>query len=178
MTASTTTNRFVSVDLFTSAYRAVGKLMVTNTGVIGLLNDPTRSYVEIHDVRLARIHMPTKLVGHFELMRVLKAQVFVVCTGRRGDLGPLSLLRGGFVSFQEHAAFLTSQVYEIRGVLETPGKFDYAAIMFEGTRDFVPIYNAVISAILFPSLRMETPAGLFNRKRVDFLGLEAHKQKE
>lgn len=178
MTTSATTHRFVNVDLLTSAYRAVGKLMVTNTGVIGLLNDPTRSYVEIHDVRLARIHMPTKLVGHFELMRVLKSQVFVVCTGRRDDLGPLSLLRGGFVSFQEHAAFLTSQVYEIQGVLETPGKFDYAAIMFEGTRDFVPIYNAVISAILFPSLRMETPAGLFNRKRVDFLGLEAHKQKE
>ncbi|MFO3796008.1 MAG: hypothetical protein ACK8QZ_01820 [Anaerolineales bacterium] len=178
MATPTTTHRFVNVDLLTSAYRAVGKLMVTNTGVIGLFNDPTRSYVEIHDVRLARIHMPTKLVGHFELMRVLKSQVFAVCAGRRDDLGPLSLLRGGFVSFQEHAVFLTSQVYEIKGVLETPGKFDYAAVMFEGTRDFVPIYNAVISAILFPSLRMETAASLFNRKRVDFLGLEAHRQEE
>ncbi|MEJ5240493.1 MAG: hypothetical protein WHS87_04785 [Anaerolineales bacterium] len=178
MATASTTHRFVNVDLLTSAYRAVGKLMVTSTGVVGLLNDPTRSYVELHDVRLARIHMPTKLVGRFEIMRLLKPQIFVVCAGRREDLGPISLLRGGFLSFQEHPVFLTSQVYEINGILELPGKFDYAAVMFEGTRDFVPIYNAVIGAIFFPTLRMETPAGLFNRKRIDFLGLEAHKQKE
>lgn len=172
------THRFVNVDLLTSAYRAVGKLNVTHTGVIGLLNDPTSSYVELYEARLARIHMPTKLVGHFEVVRVLKAQIYLVCATRREDLGPISLLRGGFISFKEHAVFLTSQVYQVQGMLETPGKFDYASIMFEGTRDFVPIYNAIVSAIFFPNLRMETPAALFNRRRVDFLALEAHRQEK
>ncbi|MBO9367865.1 MAG: hypothetical protein J7555_03820 [Chloroflexi bacterium] len=176
--AAPDTNRFANIDLLTSAYRAVGKVMVTHTGVIGLLNDATKSYIEIHDARLAYIHMPTKLVGHFEVLRLLKSQIFVVCAARREELGPLSLLRGGFLSFKEHPVFLTTQVYEVRGTLELPGKFDYSAVMFEGTRDFVPIYNALISAILFPTLRMESPAGLFNRKRVDFMGLEADRRKE
>ncbi len=176
--AAPDTSRFANIDLLTSACRAVGKVMVTHTGVIGLLNDPIKSYIEIHDVRLAYIHMPTKLVGHFEVLRLFKSQIFAICATRREELGPISLLRGGFLSFREYPVFLTTPIYEIRGTLELPGKFDYSAVMFEGTRDFVPIYNALISAILFPTVRMETPAALFNRKRVDFLGLEAERRKE
>ena len=77
------TYRFLPADILTSGYRAVGKIMVTNNGAMGVLNDPTRSVLEVNDARLARLHMPTKLVDHFELVRMMKKHVYAVCLSRR-----------------------------------------------------------------------------------------------
>jgi hypothetical protein len=61
--------------------------------------------------------------------------------------------------------------YELRGVIETPGTFNFAAVMFEGDSIFVPLYNGLLSAILFPSVRANSPAMLFNRQMVDAMSL-------
>ena len=87
MDTSPHTYRFLPADIFTSGYRVVGKIMVSNTGTMGMLNDSTHSSMEVHDARLARLHMPTKLVDHFELVRMMKDHVYAVCMARREDLG-------------------------------------------------------------------------------------------
>ena len=43
--------------------------------------------------------------------------------------------------------------------------------MSEGTRDFVPIFNATLTAILLPNLRVETAGMLINRKQIDLIAL-------
>ena len=75
MDTSPRTYRFLPADVFTSGYRVVGKIMVSSNGAIGMLNDNTRSVLEIHDARLARLPMPTKLVDHFEMTRILKPSI-------------------------------------------------------------------------------------------------------
>lgn len=169
--ASPRTYRFLPADVLTSGYRVVGKVMVTNTGTMGMLNDSTRSSMEVHDGRLARLHMPTKLVDHFELVRMMKAHVFAVCMARREDLGPQALVRGGYASVVEYPVRITTQMFEIDGVLELPGRFDLASLMNEGTRDFLPIFNATLTAILLPNLRVESPGMLINRHQIDLLAL-------
>ena len=62
---SSMTHRVISAYFFTPSYRIVGKTMVPNTGILGLVNDPTTSFMEILDARLARAHMPSKLVDHY-----------------------------------------------------------------------------------------------------------------
>jgi len=178
MDTSPRTHRFLPVDILTTSYRVVGKVMVTTNGVTGMMNDPTHSYLEVHDARLARIHMPTKLVDHFEVVRMLKRQVFAVALARREDLGPAMVVRGGYGTVTEYPVKLTTQVYEIDGKLEVPGtRFDFSAVMSEGTRDFVPIFEANLSAILIPNLRVESPGMLFNRTQVDLLALQAQRVK-
>ena len=103
-TTSPRTYRFVPADIYTSGYRVVGKAMVANSGVIGLMNDTTNSAMEVHDARLAKIHMPTKLVDHFEMVRMVKNKVMVMCLSRREDLGPAALVRGGFGTITEYPA--------------------------------------------------------------------------
>src|SRR5512135_2912737 len=98
MDTSPRTYRFLPADVIMAGYRVVGKIMVTSTGTIGILNDPTHSVLELHDARLARLHMPTKLVDHFELIRMMKIHVYAVCMARREDLGPQALVRGGYAS--------------------------------------------------------------------------------
>ncbi|MBV6396330.1 MAG: hypothetical protein HFACDABA_01928 [Anaerolineales bacterium] len=178
MDASPRTHRFLPADILTSSYRIAGKVMVSTNGVMGVMNDPTHSFMEVHDARMARIHMPSKLVDHFEVVRMLKRQVFAVALARREDLGPQMIVRGGYGLVTEYPIRLTTQVYEIEGKIETPGKrFDFSSLMAEGSRDFVPIFDAVLTAILIPNLRVESPGMLFNRSLVDLLALQAQRVK-
>jgi hypothetical protein len=169
------THRVVSADFFTPSYRIVGKVMVPNTGLMGLINDSTNSFMEILDARLARAHMPSKLVDHYEVVRVVKSQIFAIALTRREDLGPQALARGGYVRLNEYPVRITTPVYELLGSLEWAGRFEFSTIMIEGSREFVPIYNAMITAILIPSLKVESQAVLFNRRQVDLLALNSQR---
>ncbi len=165
------THRFIAADFLTPGYRVVGKMLVSNTGAMGMINDTNNSFMEVHDAKLARLHMPTKLVDHYEIVRLVKKQIFAICLARREDVGPVALARGGFTKVVEYPVRMTSEVYELQGTLEWPGRFDFGAIMSEGTRNFIPLYTATLTAILIPSLRIESDAVLFNRDQVDLLAL-------
>ena len=90
------TQRLLAADFLTPSYRIVGKVLNPNTGVVGMLNDPITAFMEVLDAKLARIHMPTKLVGEYKVVDLVKASIFAVCLTRREDVGPQALVRGGF----------------------------------------------------------------------------------
>jgi hypothetical protein len=169
--SSPRTYRFLASDIFTSGYRVVGKIMVTSHGAMGMMNDATRSAVEINDARMARLHMPTKLVDHFELVRMMKKHIYAVCLPRREDLGPQAIVRGGYTSVVEYPIRVTTQMFEIEGIMELPGRFDFTALVTDGSRDFIPIFNATLTAILIPALRVESPGMLINRAQIDVMAL-------
>jgi hypothetical protein len=169
--SSPRTYRFLASDIFTSGYRVVGKIMVTSHGAMGMMNDATRSAVEINDARMARLHMPTKLVDHFELVRMMKKHIYAVCLPRREDLGPQAIVRGGYTSVVEYPIRVTTQMFEIEGIMELPGRFDFTALVTDGSRDFIPIFNATLTAILIPALRVESPGMLINRTQIDVMAL-------
>lgn len=169
--SSPRTYRFLPADILTSGYRVVGKIMVTTHGAMGMLNDPTHSAMEINDARLARLHMPTKLVDHFELVRMMKKHIYAVCMARREDLGPHALVRGGFTNVIEYPIRITTQMFEIEGIMELPGRFDFTSLISEGSREFLPIFNATLTGILIPSLRVESAGILVNRNQVDLMAL-------
>jgi hypothetical protein len=165
------TSRFLVADILTSGYRVVGKIMATNNGAMGMLNDSTHSAMEVNDARMARLHMPTKLVDHFELVRMLKKSVHAVCLPRREDLGPQAIVRGGFANVVEYPVRIATTMFEIEGTMELPGRFDFTSIMADGSRDFLPVFNATLTAILIPSLRVESAGILVNRRLVDLMAL-------
>jgi hypothetical protein len=165
----TSTHRLISADFLTPSYRIVGKIYVPHTGLLGLMNDTTSSFMEVQEAKLARTHMPTKLVGEYQMIDVVKTNVFAVCLSRREDVGPAALARGGYSKLYYYPIKVATPVYELEGTLEWAGRFDFAAVMMQGIRDFVPVYDTVLTAILIQSLRVESPAVLFNRRQVDFL---------
>jgi hypothetical protein len=127
--------------------------------------------LEVNDARMARLHMPTKLVDHFEIVRMMKKQVHALCMPRREDLGPHALVRGGYTSVVEYPVRITTSMFEIDGTMELPGRFDFTALMAEGSREFVPVFNATLTAILIPNLRVESAGMLINRRLVDVMAL-------
>jgi len=176
MSESNATRRLLSADFLTLSYRVVGKMLVPTAGVVGMMNDKTTSFMEVVDAKLARIHMPTKLVSEYEIIDLVKTNLFAVCLTRREDVGPQVLARGGYKNLVQYTIRVTSQVYELEGTLEMTGRFDFASSMVEGVRDFVPLYNATLTAILIPQLRIESPAILFNRRQVDLLAVIKEKK--
>jgi hypothetical protein len=176
MSEPSSTHRMISADFLTPSYRLVGEMMVPTTGVVGMMNDTTSSFMEVLDAKLARLHMPTKLVGEYNVVDLVKNNVFAVCLTRREDVGPQALARGGYQNLIKYPIRVTTQVYELEGTFEWTGRFDFATVMVEGTRDFIPLYNATLRAILIPALKIESPAILFNRKQVDILALASDKK--
>jgi len=172
------TYRFLPADVYTGGYRIVGKIMVTNSGIMGTVNDTTKSHLELHDARLARIHMPTKLVDHFELVRLSKTSVSVLCAARREDLGPTNVVRGGYSNTNEMPVRLATDVFEIEGKLQITGRFDFVTMITDKTRNFIPIFDATLAAILLPNLKVESPGILFNREKVDLLAFLNQRAKE
>jgi hypothetical protein len=152
--------------------------MVAANGIMGIMNDITKSHLEIHDARLARIHMPTKLVDHFEVVRLVKSQIFAICAARREDLGPSGIQRGGYTNVTAMPARLATEVYEIEGKIEVAGRFDFAVMITDKTRNFIPVYEATVVAILIPNLKAESPGVLVNREKVDILALLNQRAKE
>ena len=142
-----------------------------------MLNDPTRSAVDVSDAHMARLYMPTKLIDHFEVVRMMKKQVHAVCLARREDLGPQAIVRGGYTNIVEYPVRITTQMFEIEGIMELPGRFDFTALMTDGTRDFIPMFNATLTGILIPTLRVESTGILVNRKAVDIVALISQRVK-
>ncbi|MCC6301093.1 MAG: hypothetical protein IT314_17525 [Anaerolineales bacterium] len=178
METSPRTYRFLTADLYTAGYRIVGKVMAGTSGIMGTMNDPTKSHVEVHDARLARIHMPTKLADHFEVVRLVKSHIFALCAARREDLGPTAVVRGGYSNVSSAPARLTTSVYEVEGKLEVAGRFDFAVLISDKTRNFIPVFDCLLTAILIPNLKVESPAVLFNREHIDMMSLLNQRSKE
>ncbi len=170
--ASALPTRQIVVDVLTPSYRIVGKIQVSHTGTIGILNDQTTSVMEVREASMARLDQPTKLVDRFRVVRVMKERAFAVCLGRRDDVGSASWSRGGYGYQYDYPVKIVSPVYEVEGIFEWSERFDPHAIMVEGTREFLPLFDVDLRAVLLPNMRMETPALLFNRRHVDVLALQ------
>ena len=163
--------RQIVVDVLTPSYRIVGKIQISHTGVIGVINDKTTSVLDVREGSMARLDNPTKLVERFRRIRVVKERIFAVALARRDDVGSLAWARGGYGYQYDYPVRVVSPVFEMDGIFEWSERFDLHAILVEGTRDFLPLYDVELRTVLLKSIRMDTPAILFNRTQVDALAL-------
>jgi len=168
---NTLTHRFLPVDFLTSNHYIFGQLKVSNTGLMGLLSDPTSSYIEVNDASIARILKSDKVINYSPTMWLPKNQVVAACMKKRDYIGGQSLVRGGFTRIVPLRVQIITPIYEIEGTLEWAGRFEFSLLMSEGTNAFFALYDAVLAATLFPTLRIESQAMLINRSFMDALML-------
>ena len=122
--------------------------------------------------------MPTKLVDHYEIVRLVKSSVSVICAARREDLGPTNIVRGGYSNITESPVRLATDVFELEGKLQVTGRFDFVTMIADKTRNFIPLFDATLSAILLPNLKVESSGMLFNREKIDVLAFLNQRSKE
>jgi hypothetical protein len=161
----------VPVSLITPYYRVSGKVAVTAAGLVGLLNDPTDSYIEMEDATLVRINRPQEAVAQFATWSVVKSRILAMLLEQKGDIGRISIARSGFQRIVAYRVWTAIQGFEMFGIVESPGKFDVSATLFQGNRQFVAMFNATMIPVFFPQLVTRAPALLFNRQMVEGMGV-------
>ena len=166
-TSQSAFTRLIPVEFLTLSHHILGQVKVTNTAMMGVLADRTTAFMEVSEANLARVQTPDVIINYSPTMWVAKSRVVAVCLNRKDYVGPAAIQRGGYQSIFRYAITITTTVYELQGVLEWPGRFDFAALMAEGTSNFIIIYNGVLVSTLFPSLSIERPAMLFHRNFLD-----------
>lgn len=161
------TRDVVGGDFFTPSYRLTGKLVVGHAGLVRILNDNTSSLIDIQDVYVSRAHQPGKILTHFAVAHMAKARLELILVGRREDVGPLGVARGGSVKVHEHAVLVSTPSFEIRGILEQPGRLDVPSMLVEAGGKFFLLHRATLIALAAPDTQFTAAAVLINRARVD-----------
>jgi hypothetical protein len=161
----------ISCALFTQNYRVNGMIAVSAAGLVGVVNDPTDSYIELEDASLVRLHRPQEIVAQFTVWSMVKARIVALLCEKTGDLGRITVARAGFTRQISYRIWASLMGFEMFGVLESPGKFDFSSQMFQGTRQFTPLFNATLIPVFFPQLVTRAPAILFNRQMVEGMGV-------
>ncbi len=154
------------IEIYTNLHRINGHTQPGPSGLFSFFNRLTESTVEIEEARITALHQTMDQAEKTPRLWMVKAEIAAVAAGSRGDIGPISTVRGGYTKPFPHRVRVVVGGYELRGLVETPGKLDFGALAVEGDSLFMPIYDASLSAILFPRVKIETPAILFNRKMV------------
>ncbi|MCU0485697.1 MAG: hypothetical protein MUC85_06250 [Anaerolineales bacterium] len=164
-----TLNRSVPADFLTTNHYILGQVKVGNMGMIGLLSDITTRSIEVSDANITRIVKPDKVLDYAQVLWLVKQQIICVCLSKREYAGSVSMARAGYTRLQPVTVRILSPVYEIQGTIEWSGRLEFASLMSEGTTNYISVYEAVITATLFPALHIETPVLLFNRSYMDAL---------
>lgn len=163
------TSRLIPADLYTSSHCIFGQIKVTNTGVIGLLSDINTSFIEVTEASVARVQAPDKVINYASIAWAAKSRVVAVGITRRDHAGAASLLRGGYIHVYPYPVQIATPDFEIQGTIEWAGRFDFAALMGEGTNTFFVLHDAVLTSTVYPALRAECPALCLNRNFLDSL---------
>jgi len=161
----------ISVEIYTTSHRILGRVNPGATGLLSYLNIRTTSYLEIEGAHVMRLHQPGRLAARHPALWIVKSEIVTILLSSRAELGPTAYVRGGYTTTIPHWVRIIMGGYELRGFVETPGKFSFGILMFEGDGIFIPLYNGELSAILFPTVKGESHAMVFNRNMVDAIGL-------
>jgi hypothetical protein len=168
----------VPASVITQHYRVNGLISVTAAGLIGLLSDPTDSYIEIENASLVRLHRPQEVVAQFDSWGMVKARIIAVLCEKTADLGRITVARAGFQRLASYRIWASLHGFEMFGIIESPGKFDFSAQMFQGNRQFTALFNATLIPVYFPQLVTRAPALLFNRQMVEGIGVISEVEEE
>jgi hypothetical protein len=162
----------IAAEVYTTSHRILGRIYPGGHGLYSFLNMPTNSYVEMEGSILSRLHQPNRLVARYSNLWVVKQAIVAILVSTKNEIGPTGVsTRTGYMTRVHQWVHVVLGGYELRGIVETVGKFNFGATMFEGDAIFLPLYEANLTAILFPKIEAEAPAMLFNRRMVDAMGL-------
>jgi hypothetical protein len=163
------TVRLIPADFLTSSQYIFGQLKTTQSGVLGMLSDTTTSYVEVNEASMASIHKPDKVTNYAPLIWLVKNQIVAVCLSKKNYAGSQAAMHSGYKRVFEYPVQVTTPFYDITGTLEWSGRFEFSALMSDGTNAFLMLNEAVLTAPLFPALHIESSTILLNRNFLDTL---------
>lgn len=160
---SPATNRLIPAEILTSSQYIFGQIKVIQSGLVGMLSDTTNSFLEVNDASIAPIFKPSNVMNYAAQLYMVRAEIAAVCLGKRDYMGLQGVMKGGFQRLVPYPVQISTRTYDLIGTLEWSGRFEFSALISEGTSHFFIIYDAILTASLYPELKIEAPVILLNR---------------
>ena len=159
------------VQLFTSFFAITGQVSPGPAGMYSHMNLPTSSHL---DMSYADILPLFKLSGdpvHRERLWMVKEKVVVVVLQRVSEMGTSNLSSRGYTRPFPHWVRAEVGDYELTGLIQLGGNFEFGEVISKGERNFIPLYKARLGSALYPALKVEMPVMLFNRRWLQGMAL-------
>jgi hypothetical protein len=162
-------NRLIPAEILTSSQYIFGQIKVIQSGLVGMLTDMTTSFVEVNDASIAPIHKPSSVMNYASQLYMVRSEIAIVSLRKREYMGMQGVMKSGYQRLIPYPVQISTRTYEITATLEWSGRFEFSALITEGTSYFIIISDAVLTAPLFPELKLESPVMLINRSFLETL---------
>jgi hypothetical protein len=166
----------LSVEIFTTGYRILGRVKPGGVGLFSFINAPTTSYIQLDDAYLKRLPHPGVMVARDTKLWMVKREIVAVVVSGKGEIGPAAVARRGYASTDSHRVLINLAGYELTGMVQTAGQFRFGGVMFEGDRLFSALYDAQLVSTVNPLVKASSSALLYNRARVESMALMPEKR--
>lgn len=156
-------NRLIPAEILTSSHYIFGQIKVIQSGLLGMLTDTTSSIIEVNEASIAPIQKPSNVINYASQLYMVRSEVAAVCINKRDYMGLQGVMKGGYQRLIPYPVQITTRTYDVIGTLEWSGRFEFSALITEGTSNFFVLYDAALTAPLYPELKIEAPVILLNR---------------
>ncbi len=162
-------NRLIPAEILTTSHYIFGQIKVLHSGLVGMLTDMTTSYIEVNDASLAAAHKPASVVNYTSQLYMVRSEIAAVCLNKREYLGLQGVLKSGYQRLIPYPVQISTRTFDVTGTLEWSGRFEFPALIAEGTSNFLILYDAMLTAPLYPELKIESPIIVLNRAFLETL---------
>ena len=163
---------WVSVDLFTHSYRISGSVDVRRLPLADQLNDRTSSYIMMEDVYVSSIDRPGEITASYAIAALCKANINMAVLVNKEDGLSKKHTYGSYFAASLKNVFITVPQFEVRGFLQTVGKFDLHALLATGTDRFMPLLDGTTFASLKPDIQFDGGMILVNKDAVGVMCIQ------
>src|SRR5512136_190442 len=148
-------NRLIPAEILTSSHYIFGQIKVIQSGLLGMLTDTTNSFLEVNEASIAPIYKPSNVMNYASQLYMVRSEIAAVCLGKRDYMGLQGVMKGGFQRLVPYPVQISTRTYDLTGTLEWSGRFEFSALLTEGTSNFIIIYDAILTAPLYPDIKIE-----------------------
>jgi hypothetical protein len=157
---------WVTVDFFTHSYRVSGAVDVRRLPLADQLNDRTTSYLILEDAYVSSIDRPGEITASYAIAALRKDNVTMAVLVTTEDGLSKKHSYGSYFGTSLRNVFITVPQFEVRGFLQTMGKFDLHALLATGTDRFMPLHDGTTFASLKPEVQFDGGMILVNKDAV------------
>ncbi len=162
-------NRLIPAEILTSSHYIFGQIKVIQSGLLGMLTDTTNSFLEVDEASIAPIFKPSNVMNYASQLFMVRSEIAAVCLGKRDYMGLQGMMKSGYQRLVPYPVQISTRTYDLNGTIEWSGRFEFSALISEGTSHFFMVYDAMLTAPLYPELKIESPVILLNRDYLESL---------
>lgn len=163
---------WVSVDFFTHSYRISGSVDVRRLPLADQLNDPTTSYLMLEDAYVSPINRPGDITASYAMAALRKENMTMAVLASKEEGLSKKQSYGSYFGTALRSVFITVPQFELRGFLQTTGKFDLHALLATGTDRFMPLLDGTTFSSVKPEIQFDGGMILVNKDAIGVMCIQ------